>query len=252
MPEFGHDRGGFSRALALHQLQDFGPYALARQPLEFVARADAGGKCRLVRRAIGIAGEKAEEAEHPQIILGDARRRIADEAHAPRPDVREPADEIDHFAVALEEQRVDRKVAPFRVRFPVAAKTHLGVAAEGLDVLAQRGDLERLAVHDNRNGAVFDAGGNGVEAGLARAAHDLVGHRRGRQIDLADLKTEQRIAHRAADHARFLAVLVEHRQKPHERIVRQPRHFLRGQALGRPAHLIRPGTSRPSSMCAGS
>ena len=224
------------------------------KPLELVARADAGGQSGLVGRAFGIAGEKAEEAEHPQIIFGDARRRIADEAHAPRRDVREPADEIDQFAVAFQEQRVDREVAPLRVGFPVAAEAHLGMAAEGFDVLAQGRDLERLAVHHDGHSAVLDAGRHRMEAGLARAAHDLVGQRGGRQIDLAYAETEQRIAHRAADHPRFLAVLVERRQKSRERSGRQPRHFLRRQALARAAHLvlIRPGTSRPSSMCAGS
>ena len=50
--------------------------------------------------ALAIGGVEAEEAQDAQIVLGDARCRLADEAHAPRRDVVEPADVVVDRAVA--------------------------------------------------------------------------------------------------------------------------------------------------------
>ena len=61
----------------------------------------------------------------------------------------------------------------------------------------------------------------------------------------------QRIAHRAADHARLLAVAVEHAEQARQRARAQPRRAgepARGRA-GR--HLVCPGTNLPFSICAG-
>ena len=80
---------------------------------------------------------KAEEAQDAQIILGDAGRGIADEAHAARVQIGKAADIVVHRAVARHRQRVDGEVAPLRVVLPVAAERDLGLAAEGLDILAQ-------------------------------------------------------------------------------------------------------------------
>ena len=97
-------------------------------------------------------------------------------------------------------------------------KRDLGVTAVGLDVLAQRGDLERRAVDHHGDGAVLDAGRHRLEAGGLDAAHHLLRHapwwrRRSSPTGIA----EQRVAHRAADHARLLAVAVEHVEQPRQR-----------------------------------
>ena len=52
--------------------------------------------------------------------------------------------------------------------------------------------------------------GTTLEARRGGAAHHFVGQRGRRDVDLADRLAHQRVAHRAADHARFLAVAVEH------------------------------------------
>ena len=57
--------------------------------------------CR-VGRALAVGGVEAEEAQDAQIVLGDARRRIADEAHAPRREIGKPADIVVDGAVARE------------------------------------------------------------------------------------------------------------------------------------------------------
>ena len=108
-------------------------------------------------------------------------------------------------------------------RLPVAAEAHLGVAAEGLDVLAQRRHLERPAVDHHGDGAVLDAGRHRLEARGLGAPDHLVRHGGGGDVDLADRLAEQRVAHRAADHARLLAVAVEHVEQPRQRALAQPR-----------------------------
>ena len=65
------------------------------------ARAgDAGGDPCRVERALAIGGMEAEEAQDAQVVFRDARGGVADEAHAPRLDVGEPADIVVDRAVA--------------------------------------------------------------------------------------------------------------------------------------------------------
>ena len=220
--------------------------------LEPVAAGDAGGDAFGVGMAAGaIGGMKAEEAQNAQIVFRDAISRIADEAHAPRGQIVEPADIIVDRAVARGRQRIDGEVAPLGIGLPVAAEGDLGVAAVGLHVLAQRGHLERMLVDDDGDGAVLDAGRHRLEAGGGDALDHFVRHRGGGDVDFRDRHSDERVAHRAADHARFLAVAVEHAEQARQRARAQPRRAgeaARGRA-GR--HLVCPGTNLPFSICAG-
>ena len=157
-----------------------------------------------------------------------------------------PPTVVVHRAVCRRRQRVHGEVAPLGVLPPVAAEAHVGVAAEGLDVLAQRRHLERPAVDHHRDGAVLDAGRHRLEARGADAADHLVGNGGGGDVDFADRLAEQRIAHRAADHARLLAVAIEHREQPRQRALAQPGRVLEQQR--RVAHrTTRPGMKLPCS-----
>ena len=55
--------------------------------------------------------------------------------------------------------------------------------------------------------------GTALKPAACGAARHLGGQRRGRDVDIAVRQAEQRVAHRAADHARLLAVAVEHREQ---------------------------------------
>ena len=119
--------------------------------------------------AIAVSGVETEEAQDAQVVLGDPPRRITNEAHAPLREVVEPANMIMHRAVARDVQRIHREVAPLGVAPPVTPECDPGMASEGLDVLAQRRHLERLAVDHDGDGAMLDAGRNRLETGgLAR------------------------------------------------------------------------------------
>ena len=94
-----HDRKRRRRVPRQQELEQFHPHPLARQLPETRARGDAGGKPRGIGQSVAIGGMETEEAQDAQIILGDAFSRVADEAHAPRFEIREPADIIVHDAV---------------------------------------------------------------------------------------------------------------------------------------------------------
>ena len=80
-----------------------------------------------------------------------------------------------------------------------------GVAAEGLDVAAEGRDLERLAVADDGDGAVVDAGRHRVQAGGRGQRHHRLGAGVGGEVDVGDRAAEQRVAHAAADEERAVA-----------------------------------------------
>ena len=68
-----------------------------------------------------------------------------------------------HHTIGVNGQAVDGEVAPLRIATPVAPERDLRLAAERLGVLAQGGDLKRLRVDDQRHGAMFDAGRDGLD-----------------------------------------------------------------------------------------
>src|SRR5262245_42685699 len=165
---------------------------------------------------------ETEKAQDTQIILGDALCGIADEAHAAIVQIVETAGVVIDPAVASHRQRIDREVPPLGIRPPVAAELDLGVAAVGLDILAQRGHFERLLVDDNRDRAVLDAGRHRLESGGGDALHDFFRNGGGGDIHFRDRYAEQRIAHRPADDARLLAVAVQHGKQPRQRARGKP------------------------------
>ena len=193
---------------------------------------------------------ETEEPQNAQEILGDARRRVADEPHPVPSQVVDSADRIVHRAVAVDRERVDGEVAALGVLLPAAAELDPRLAPERLDVLAQRRDFEADAVDDDRHRAVLESGRHRLEAGRLRAPRHF-GRERGRgDVDVARRMPEQHVAHRPADHARLLAVTIERRQQLRQRTVPQPPRLAQARRF---AHrFIAPGTNFPFSMCAGS
>ena len=80
-----HHRDGRRRVGQAEQLQQLVGDALARQGHQIVGARGAG----VERRRVGLAGAEArveaEEAQDPQMVLGDALQRVADEADAAAP-----------------------------------------------------------------------------------------------------------------------------------------------------------------------
>ena len=159
---------------------------------------------------------KAKQTKDAQIILADALARLADEAHAADGEIGETVHIVMHGAMDVEKQRVHGEIAPSRVGGEIATETDDRATSVGLDILAQCRDLEGSPVDDDRHRAMLVTGGNDLRAGGARAARHFVGRGGRREIDIGDRFIEPGVPHGAADNARFLAVAVEHRQRPGE------------------------------------
>src|ERR1700680_626121 len=95
---------------------------------------------------------------------------------------------------------------------------------------------------------MLDAGRFGLEARRFDAAHHLLRHRRGRHVDLTDRNFHQRIAHRAADDAGFLAVAIEQRQQAGDLGILEPNGVVE---MGADGHRVVPRTHLPPSTWAG-
>ena len=196
------------------------------------AQPDRGREPLGVHRALAVVSVEAEEAEDAQIVFFDPGFRIADEAHPARGEIAKSAKWIEHPAVSIGVKRVEREVAAARVLLPGGGEGDLGVAAEGLDVTSERGDLEGKAIGDNGDRAVIDPGRHGLQARLLGKRHHLIGPRGGREIDLGDGEPEQRIAHRAADSARLDAVDAECVEHGLGFTPREPLRFLQRRRFG--------------------
>src|SRR5581483_11055439 len=119
----------------------------------------------------------------------------------------------------------DREVAPPCVTYPVAAKRDLRSSPESLGILTQRRDLERMRIYDERNRAMVDSCRHAFDARRFRPARHFLRQRGCRDIDIADRHVEERVSHRTADHARFLAVTVEQLKCARGRTGLQPRRM---------------------------
>ena len=99
--------------------------------------------------------------------------------------------------------RIDGEIAPRRIFGPVVGERDHGVAAVGFHVTAQRGDLEGVAARHRRDGAVIHAGLHHLDIlAASRAMASLGGI--GTAMSISTTGTpSMRIAHGAADKARF-------------------------------------------------
>ena len=204
----GHRREGRGRVGGCEQLGDLRPDPLAREGLEALAGTGAGGETLHVEPFLRMAvpGEEPEEAQDAQVILGDARRRVADEAHMPGLEVGQAAQGVDQRAVGPGIERVHGEVAPCCILGEVAGEGDGRVAPEGLDIAAEGGDLEGTAAGHQRHRAVGQAGRHRFEPGRLRQGHHRLGRRVGGEVEIGHRLAEQGVAHAAADEERAVAL----------------------------------------------
>ena len=107
--------------------------------------------------------------------------------------------------IQVRRERVHGEIAPRRVLAPIVGEGDGRVAAEGLDVAAQRRHLDAGVIGDHGHRAVVDAGRNVLQPGGFGGLHHRRRFQRCRDIDVADLAPEQAVAHAAADETRRAA-----------------------------------------------
>ena len=166
------------------------------------------------------------------MVLGDPGQRIADEADAPRFQVGDAVEIVEHFAARrIGVERVDREVAPRGILAPVVGEGDGRVPAVGFEIAAQRRDFVDRVVGDGGDRAVLDAGRDRLDPGGLEQIDDLLRRMRRRQIDIGGVDPEQGIAHRAADDPR-IARARAHRPRAQARMV-APRGGGQGHATHR-------------------
>jgi len=164
------------------------------------ALADRGQRLRIgLSRA--VASEEAEIAEDAEVILRHPRPGVADEADAAGAEIGYPRVIIEHLTVRRHGQGVDGEVAARGVGPPVIGEGDHRVAAVGLDVAPQGGDLEAAMADDCGHGAVAEPGRHRLDPGAPEGRRHLVGRAGCRQIDVGDGMPRDRVAHGAAHDA---------------------------------------------------
>ncbi len=145
---------------------------------------------------------EAEVAQDPQMILADPVVRIADEAHAARRKIVQPAEIVrDLQRLGMGIERVDGEIAPGRILFPALGECHGCAAPVCRDIAPQCGDLDWPACEDRGHGAVLDAGRHGADPCGAAQFDDLFGQQPGRTVDIVDRDPQQAVADCPADPA---------------------------------------------------
>ena len=111
--------------------------AFARQRHQVVRALRAGIQRGAVRKTGAKPGMKAEVAEDPKMVLGDAFQRIADEAHVSFEEIVGAAEIVEYLArPGVRRQRIDREVAARRVLLPVGGERDSCPATVGRYVAA--------------------------------------------------------------------------------------------------------------------
>ena len=187
------------------QVLQFPADPLAAEALERGRELGAGA----LRFFVELGAEARLEAivaQDAQVILADARVRIADEAHAAFFEVGQAVEEIEQFqrdGVGVE--RVDREIAPGGVLAPVAGESDRCAPAIGRDILAQRGDFHWSARENGGDGAVSNPRRHTADPRLIKPGDHFVRLERRGGVDILDRLPEQGVAHRAADPAQVFA-----------------------------------------------
>ena len=196
---------------------------------------------------------EAEEAQEPQVVLGDAGRGVADEAHSSCLQVIPPAEIVMQHAVRRGAHGVDGEVAARGVFPPVVGEGDLGMAAVGALVAAERGDFVAVVAGKRGDGAVCDPARYcaGFDVCAPEQCHHPLGRVGSADVDIGALAPEQRIAHASAHEADVGAVGCE---CLHHRAGGRRRHP--GCAYGSlhptgAQSTTSPGTISPSTMLAG-
>ena len=139
-------REPFARMVADEQLRELLADALGRDDLQPVAhRLDRGDDPG--RRLDVELGDESRGAEHAQRVVAERDLGLERRVEHARCEVAHPSVRIDERPVGkLHGHRVDREVAPRQVGLDVVAERHRGLAVlVGVDLLAERGDLEAVA-----------------------------------------------------------------------------------------------------------
>ena len=204
------------RVFGSQQQQHFLLHPLHRQGVEPVRPACAGGQRLFIGVIVAEAGVKTEIAQDAQAVFAQAILRLANKADMPPGQIGDAADRVHQFPVRIKIQRIERKIAPGRVQFPVMGEGHLRMAAMGNHIHAEGGNFEPSVTADGRDRAMIQPGRNGGDPGPFQPLQHRAGRQVNGDVDIFRLETKEGIAHTAADKPRppaFTHQGFEHRHR---------------------------------------
>ena len=173
----------------------------------------AGGERRGISGRPPVVGEEAEQAQDAQIVLGDARRRVADEAHPAGREVRAPAEVVVEPAAVVAAHGVDREVAARRVEGEIvgeldsAWRPSQATSRRSVVISKRRSSASVVTVPCARPVGIAGRPARSSRRITRSGARASRRRARGRQP-----QAEQTIAHAAADEARRMPVGAERGQ----------------------------------------
>ena len=221
------------------QGEEFLQDPLGGQGDEAAGLGGAGGRGGGIRLAPPVAGQEAEVTEDAQMVLGDPLVRLADKGDPALPGRSKAlAGGIEDPALPVCIEGVEGEVAASRVFGPVGREGHDGAATIGLHVPPQCGDLEAAPAADRGDGAMIQAGGDGLQAGGLQGRNHRCRLQPGGQVDVGDGAAHDRIPDAAADKARAVRTPcrlqgVDHRSGGG---ILQPGHAFKNEIRPCPAH----------------
>ena len=145
---------------------------------------------------------KAEEAQDAQFVFGDPLRRITDKPDPSRRQIGPAAGRIIQMAIAIGIDGIDGEIAPRRIQAPILREGDLGVTAKVFHIHAQGRDLKFLLSSKRRNGAVFQARRDNLDAVFFQKPHVVFGQLIDRDIQIGARPAQQSVAHAAPNQPR--------------------------------------------------
>ncbi len=139
---------------------------------------------------------KSCSAKHPQGILGEALRRVANRANHALLQIALPAEWVDDL-VGVERHGVDGEVTAREVVFKLVDEADAGLGPFRIRLGAKRRDLGDVPIDLEAHGAELLADQIRPSSGGAHECFDAVGVERSREVEVLELPAQQRVAHRA-------------------------------------------------------
>ena len=153
---------------------------------------------------------EAEKAQDAQVVFAHTGLCIPHKADAACLQIRKAIQRIQHCAAAIHIERIHREIAARGILFHAVGERHNRMAPVGFNIAPERGHLHRDTLNHNRNRAMADPRGHGLQPGRIGKGQHRLRPRICRQIKVCDGGAQQGVAHAAAHEKRLMARAFQH------------------------------------------
>jgi hypothetical protein len=165
---FMHEAGTGKRGRCSKKPPPFMRNPFTRQ-MHCLRRQRANGCHRLnIYTRLPKAGQKPAIPQHTQGIFSDAGLCIPHKTQTPGCQISQTAKRVLKRSIGSDIERIDREIAAAGIFCPIIGKSDHGMPTVSLQINPRLGQLYRLAIRDNRNGAMRKAGFGDFQTGIAQ------------------------------------------------------------------------------------